>query len=72
MLCVDNSSSSDTDNPKNIFLVSGKWNTFGVNGGFAKPKIRFCINFSEEKKKNCLSLHYNGNNRYCLLTSKNL
>ena len=51
MLCVDNSSSSDTDNPKNIFLVSGKWNTFGVNGGFAKPKKGFALILVKKRKK---------------------
>ena len=52
MLCADNSSSSDTDNGKNIFSISGKGNTFGINGGLVKPKKkRFCISFSESKKK---------------------
>ena len=35
---VDNSLSSDTDNPKNNFLVLGEGEAFGINGGFGGPE----------------------------------
>lgn len=52
MLCADNSSSSDTDNGKNIFSISGKGNTFGINGGLAKPKKKgFVLVLANQRKK---------------------
>ena len=59
---VDNSSSFNSDNRKNKFLVLGEITTDGINdtSGRAEEKIRF----SKEKTKFCLSLHYNGNESY--------
>ena len=36
---ADNSSSSDTDNGKNNFLVLGEGRTYGINGSFGSPKL---------------------------------
>ena len=48
---VDNSSSSYADNPTNNFLVLGKGPTFGINGKFGSPEIKFRINFSKANTK---------------------
>ena len=70
IFCVDNSSSSHTDNCKNDFLVLGEGDTFGINESFGIPEKRFSINFAKAKTKFCLSLHYNGDNRYLFVNRK--
>ena len=47
---VDNSSSSHTDNCKNIFLELGEGPTYGINGSFSAPGKKFSINFSKARK----------------------
>ena len=60
---VDNSSSCRADNGEINFLVLGKGPTDDIthNVGTAGKKI---ITFSKANTKNCLSLHYNGDNSY--------
>ena len=67
---VDNSSWSHADNFKNNFLVLGEANSFGISGNFDAQEKKFSINFSQVKMTFCLSLHYNGDNSYFLLTEK--
>ena len=64
---VDNSSSSDTENLKNDFLILGKCPTFGINGSFGASEKQIDINFTKAKTKFCLSLHYNADNSYLFL-----
>ena len=61
---VDSSLSSHIDNHKNIFLVLSVNDTFGINGTFVAPEKKFSINFSKEKTRFSLTLHYNGDISY--------
>ena len=61
---VDNSSSSQSNNRKNNFLILGESPTYGINGTFGSPEKKFNINFTKENTKFCLSLHYNADNSY--------
>ena len=69
---VDNSSSFDTDNLKNAFLILGEEDTFGINGGFGAPEKKISINFAKAKTKFCLSLHYNADNSYLFVNGKEI
>ena len=51
---VDNSSLSYIDNLKSNCLVLGEGDTFGINGSFGAPEIKFSINFSEANTNFCL------------------
>ena len=67
---ADNSSSSHSDNRKNIFLILGEGPTFGINGSFESREKKFSINFSKSNTKFCLSLRYNIDNSYLLVYGK--
>ena len=67
---VDNSSSSHIDNLKSDFLVLGEGDTFGINGSYGAPEIKFSINFSEAKTNFCLSLHHDADNSYLFVNGK--
>ena len=69
---VDNSSSSHADNGKNIFLVLGGSEAFGINGSFVSPEKKFSINFSKASIKCCLSLHYNADNSYLFVNGEEI
>ena len=69
-LGVDNSSSSYTDNRKNNFLVLGKGRTDYINDSVSAAEQKFIINFSKEKIKVCLILHYNHGNSYLFVKRK--
>ena len=60
---VDMSSSAHIDNKKKDILVLGKGPTQGLEHTLTAEKM-YSINFTVTKKKFCLSLHYNGANRY--------
>ena len=47
---VDNSSSSHTDNRKNIFLVLGEGSTQGINDGTGVAEKKISFNFSKANK----------------------
>ena len=47
----DNSSSSHLDNIKNVFLILGEGDTFGINSSLAAPGKIFNINFRKAKTK---------------------
>ena len=66
---INNSSSSHTDNCKNISF-DARWKTYFINASFAPPEKKF--NFSKENTKWCLILHYNGGNTYFLLNGKEI
>ena len=58
------SSSVHANNKKNNILVLGKAFVQGINGTTIYPEKMYSINFNENNKKLCLSLHYNGDNSY--------
>ena len=49
---------------KNNILVLGKDFVQGINGTTIYAEKLYSINFTENNKKFCLSLHYNGANSY--------
>ena len=57
------SSSTKIDNRKKGILILGKGPTQGLENKLSAEKM-YSINFTENSKKFCLSLHYNGANSY--------
>ena len=49
----DNSSSYDSHNHKNNFLILGEGPTCCINGRFGSPEKKFIINFSKADTKFC-------------------
>ena len=41
--CVENSSSSHSDNQKNNFLILGEGPTYGINGSFGSPEKKSLV-----------------------------
>ena len=60
---VDMSSSAKIDNRQKDILILGKGPTQGLEHTLSAEKM-YSINFSENNKKFCLSLHCNGTNSY--------
>ena len=60
---VDMSSTTKIDNRKKDILILGKGPTQGLDYTLSAEKI-YSINFTENNKKFCLGLHYNGANSY--------
>ena len=67
---VDNSSTSHSDNGKNIFLILCEGNTFGINGRFGSSEKKVSIYFSKANEKFCLNLHYNADNSCLFVNGK--
>ena len=67
---VDMSSSAKTDNRKKDILILGKGTTQGLKHMLSAEKL-YSINFTKEKIKFCLSLHYNGGNSYLFVNGTN-
>ena len=61
---ADLTNSSHAYNRKNNILVLGKDFTQGINGTKIYAEKMYSINFTENNKKFCLSLHYNVDNSY--------
>ena len=59
VLCVDLASSSLANNRKNNILVLGNDFIQGINGTTIYSEKLYSINFTDNNKKMCLSLHYN-------------
>ena len=57
------SSSEHIDNKKKDILILGKGPTQGLEHTLTTEKL-YSINFTENNKKFCLSLHYNGASSY--------
>ena len=57
------SSSTKIDNSKKDILILGKGPIQGLEHTLSAEKL-YLINFTKEKTKFCLSLHYNGVNSY--------
>ena len=54
---------------KNI-LIFGKYFTQGLNNTAIYAEKLYSVNFTENNKKFCFSLHYNGANSYSLMVQK--
>ena len=61
---VDMSSSVHIDNKGKDILILGKGPTQGLGEHSLTAEKMYSINFSETRKKFCLSVHYNGGNSY--------
>ena len=68
---ADLSSSTKIDNRKKDILILGKGPTQGLEHTMSAEKM-YSINFTEHNKKFCLSLHYNGANRYLFVNVKGI
>ena len=69
ILGADMSSSVHANNKKNNILVLGKDFTQGLNNATIYAEKLYSINFTENNKKFCLSLYYNGENSYLFVIS---
>ena len=65
------SSSTKIDNWKKYILILGKGPTQGLEHTLSAEKM-YSINFTEQKKKLCLSLHYNEANCYLFANGKEI
>ena len=63
------SSSTKTDNRKKYILVLTKGPTQVLEYKLSAEKM-YSINFTEDNKKFCLSLHYNGAKSYLFVNGK--
>ena len=72
IFCVNNSSSSHTDNLKNNFLVLGERPTNDINGSVCTAEKTFSTNFIKGKTIFCLSLHDNSDNSYLFVNGKEI
>ena len=72
IFCVNNSSSSHTDNLKNNFLVLGERPTDDINGSVGTAEKKFSTNFIKAKTIFCLSLHDNSDNSYFFVNGKEI
>ena len=45
-------------------MILGEGPTNGLDGTLITAEKEYSINFGEQQKKNCFSLHYNGVNSY--------
>ena len=69
MFGADMSSSAHIDNKKKDILILGKGPTDGLDDTTLTAEKEYSINFTEQQKKFCLSLHYNGVNSYIFVNS---
>ena len=63
------SSSTEIDNREKDILILGKGPTQGLEHAVGAENV-YSITFAEHNKKLCLSLHYNGADKLCLLMVK--
>ena len=64
ILGADTSSSVRIYNIKKETLIIGEGQTQGLDDTTGTAEAEYSINFTEQGKKFCLSLHYNGSNSY--------
>ena len=57
-------SSVHIDDKKRDILILGKDPTQGVDDTTFTAEAQYSVNFSRSNRKNCLSMHYNGNNSF--------
>ena len=58
------SSSAHIDNKTKYILIIGSGLTEGLDDTTLTAEAQYSINFSRLNRKFCLSLHYNGSNRF--------
>ena len=63
------SSSVHIGNKKNDILILGNGPTNSLDDTMMTKEKEYFINFTEQQKKFCLSLHYNGMNSYIFVNS---
>ena len=63
------SSSAKIDNQKKDILILGKGPKQGLEHTLSAEKM-YSVNFTENNKKFCLSLHYNGANSYLFVNGR--
>ena len=68
---VDMSSSVHVDNKKKDILILGKGPTQGLEHTLTAEKM-YSINFTVQKKRFCLSLHYNWANSYLFINGQEI
>ena len=68
---VDMSSSVHVDNKKKDILILGKGPTQGLEHTLTAEKM-YSINFTVQKKRFCLSLHYNWANSYLFVNGQEI
>ena len=61
---ADMSLSVHIDNKRKDILILGKGSKHGLGDTTLNAEKEYWSNFTEQKKKNCLNLHYNGVNSY--------
>ena len=66
---VNMSSSINADNKGNNNLILGRGPTQGLGEHSLTAEKIYSINFTDHRKKCCLSLHYNGANSYLFVNS---
>ena len=66
------STSTHANNKANNILVLGKGFIQGINGSTIHAEKMYSIGFSATKKIFSLSLHYNGDNSYLFVNSKEM
>ena len=66
---VDMNSSIHVDNKGKYILILGKGPTQGLGEHLLTAEKKFSVNFTNRRKKCCLSLHYNGANSYLFANS---
>ena len=71
ILGVDMSSSTKIDNRKKDILNLGNGPTQDLEHTLSAGKM-YSINFTENNKKFCLSLHYNGANSYLVVNGREI
>ena len=69
---VDMSSSAHVDNKKKDILIHGEVPTQRLDDTTLTAEKKRPINFTENNKKFCLSLHYNGANSYLYVNGTEL
>ena len=69
---VDMSFSVHVDNKKKDILILGKGSTQGLDGTTLTAEKLYAINFTENNKKFCLSLDYNGGNSYLFVNGREI
>ena len=72
IFCVDSSSSSNSDNCKNNFLILGEGPTYVINGGFGSLTKTCNIYFTKTNTKFYLVLHYTADNSFLFVNGKEI
>ena len=57
---------------KKDFLIVGEGDTFVINGSFGAPEKNLILILVKQRKKYCLSLHYNCDKTYLFVNGKEI